>query len=137
MTLDHPVWGHGLIPYDIRSETKTMFLSGMYMCLRRDFLREHAFNFDPALPAGALEDQAFARLVREHARWEFSACSRVYSQKRKVFACTRQVRLVRLRLWASQRGTKFGRVVSSLVDLFTLRNVLPHITLLVERTKSR
>ena len=137
MTLDHPVWGHGLIPYDIRSETDTMFLSGMYMCLRRDFLREHTFNFDPALPAGVPEDQAFARLVREHARWEFSACSRVYSQKRKAFPGTRQVRLVRLRLWASQRGTKFGRVINFVVDFFTLRNVLPHISSLAQRTKSR
>ena len=134
MTLDHPIWGHGLIPYDIRSETDYMFLSGMYMCLRVEFLRENNFNFDPTLDRGVPEDQVFARLIREGARWEFNVRSRVYSQKRKKFPGTRHVRFARARLWSNQRGQRFGRIVNWIFDSVTLRNVLRHVSSVLKRT---
>ncbi len=109
MTLDHPIFGLSLLPYDICSESRYMFISGMYYCVKKDFIENHNLWLDESLGWGESEDQEWSRRVRSLTHFSLNPFSTVVTQKPKEFTFLRPPSSLELMKWRISRAYRsFG-----------------------------
>lgn len=69
-SLDHPNYGHSLIPYEEQSIKANMYVSGAFFCAKRSFMLNHLFNED--LLWGQSEDVEWSLRCRNHWNLKFN-----------------------------------------------------------------
>ncbi len=99
MTLDHPAFGVSLLPYSVRSESRFMFISGMYYCVKKPFVEQNNLWLDEDLVWGEAEDQEWSRRVRLLPDFSLNTLSVVTTQKPKEFVFLKMPNKKQLRRW--------------------------------------
>lgn len=85
MTLDHPLYGIFLLPYSRNNCSKYMYLTGLYFCVKKDFIINNNLYLNESLVWGDSEDQEWSIRVRKLTSFSFNPYSIIYTSKDKYF----------------------------------------------------
>lgn len=77
--------GFGLLPYNVKHLSKYMFVSGMYYCVRKDFIIANNLWLDESMFWGSSEDQEWSARARKITDFSFNEHSTNFSLKEKNF----------------------------------------------------